>query len=160
MNRANFSCHHEKCEKNWHLLCNNKWAIVEKTAVNCVIVLIVQVRKIFEFELLGEIWCLGGDMQWFSILQKIAKIIQYYVKDDLMWIFNCIYIFEPLILHTPTGLCSKMIMKYVNLVDTGEILPMVPQIVVKACPNTHFWGNKIEILIYSWQNIAIYEFEP
>ena len=46
--------------------------------------------------------------------------------------------FEPRVLHTPTKLCSEMIIKYVNLVDIGEISPMVPQIGVKTCLNTHF----------------------
>ena len=32
-------------------------------------------EKIFEFELLGEIWCLGGDMLWFSILVYCKKIV-------------------------------------------------------------------------------------
>ena len=36
------------------------------------------------------------------------------------------------VLHTPTELCSEMIIKkYVNLVDIGEISPMAPQIGVK-----------------------------
>ena len=53
--------------------------------------------------------------------------------------------FEPQVLHTPTELIYKMIErkeKYVNLVDIGEISPMAPQLGVKTCFNTHFWGNK------------------
>ena len=47
--------------------------------------------------------------------------------------------FEPRVLHTPAELCSEMIIKkYVHLVDIGEISPMVPQIGVKTCLNTHF----------------------
>ena len=38
--------------------------------------------------------------------------------------------FEPLVLHTPAELCSEMKKKNVNLVDIGEISPMVPQIEV------------------------------
>ena len=48
----------------------------------CVIVLIVPVRKIFEFELLGEIWCLSSNMLWFSILIACKNSI-ICVKDDL-----------------------------------------------------------------------------
>ena len=41
----------------------------------CALVLIVLVREIFEFELLGKIWCLGGDTLWFNILVKCKNRI-------------------------------------------------------------------------------------
>ena len=42
----------------------------------------------------------------------------------------------------PLNYVLEWLQKYINLVDIGEILPMVPQIGVKTCLNTHFWGNK------------------
>ena len=51
--------------------------------------------------------------------------------------FDNMYL-EPRVLHTPTELCSEMVIKYVNFVDIGKILPMVPQIGVKTCLNIHF----------------------
>ena len=56
--------------------------------MNCVIMLIVLVRKIFEFELLGKygawaVICCG--LVFYNNCKNciIAKIIRYYVKDDL-----------------------------------------------------------------------------
>ena len=45
--------------------------------------------------------------------------------------------FGPQALHTPAKFCSEMILKFVNLVDIGEISPVVPQIGVKTCLNIH-----------------------
>ena len=59
-----------KCEKNWRLLCNNKWAIVEKTAVLCAVVLIVFVRKIFEFEFFVKYCAWAAICNGFDILVK------------------------------------------------------------------------------------------
>ena len=39
--------------------------------------------------------------------------------------------FGPRVLHMPTELCSRMIIKIHKLGDIGEISPMVPQIGVK-----------------------------
>ena len=66
------------------------------------------------------------------------------------------------ILHTPAELCSKMIIKYVNLVDIGKISPMVPQIWSKTCLNTHFYegiNQNFNLFLGEYSNLCVWNIE-
>ena len=59
------------------------------------------------------------------------------LKNALTLLFNDMYFYHQYCIH-PLNYVVICLLKYVNLVDIGEILPTAPQIVVKTSFNTHF----------------------
>ena len=67
---------------------------------------------------LGQLIC-SDLVLWYFAKNSIILCYRYFNMTLIMY-------FEPWTLHIPAELCSRMIIKYVNLVVIGKISPRVP----------------------------------